>query len=159
MSLVGQRFGRLRVLRRDPKRRYYYLARCDCGNSKSIRGDSFASGKSRSCGCLWKEAISTFDGMTTHPLFFTWRLMHSRCYNKAAHDYKHYGGRGIKVCIRWRLTVQGFRNYIQDIEALGRKPAGYSLDRIDNDGWYKPGNMRWATAKQQSLNQRQRRAA
>lgn len=94
-------------------------------------------------------------GLSEHRLYGKWSQMHRRCYNPAHPQYKDYGGRGIKVCYRWRYTVQGVKNYIKDIEALGPQPRGCSLDRIDNDGDYEPRNIRWATHSQQMHNRRQ----
>lgn len=90
-------------------------------------------------------------GMYGHPLYKTWEGMIGRTSRPGDAEYKNYGGRGITVCDRWRDP----REFIADIERLlGPRPAGRTLDRIDNDGSYEPGNVRWATRKQQRENQR-----
>lgn len=77
--------------------------------------------------------------------------MLGRCEDPRAVGYRYYGGRGIKVCERWH----DFDAYYEDIERLiGPRPDGMSMDRIDNDGDYEPGNVRWATASEQQLNSR-----
>lgn len=86
---------------------------------------------------------------SSHPLYERWIQMRARCTKPYATNYKNYGGRGIKVCDRW---FNSFENYVTDV---GLQPApGMSLDRINNDGNYEPSNLRWATAAQQSINQR-----
>jgi hypothetical protein len=84
--------------------------------------------------------------------FQVWAAMKQRCYNPKAQQYKNYGARGIQVCDRWLNSYMAFE---QD---MGLKPEGLSLDRIDNNGNYEPGNCRWATAKQQRRNQRNNRS-
>lgn len=85
-----------------------------------------------------------------HPLYQTWRGMHARCLNPNRKDYKHYGGRGIKICPRWhKNNPNGFYNFIKD---MGIKPPNTSIDRISNNADYSKNNCRWATPKQQSLN-------
>ena len=76
-----------------------------------------------------------------------WTGMRIRCNNPNNRDYKNYGGRGIKVCERWN----SFENFIQD---MGNKPAGHSLDRIDNDGDYSPSNCKWSSKTEQQSNRR-----
>lgn len=80
----------------------------------------------------------------------TWRAMRKRCYYEAHHNYPSYGGRGITVHEPWRVS---FDQFVRD---MGNRPPGHTLDRIDPDGNYEPGNVRWATHKQQAQNRRQR---
>jgi hypothetical protein len=77
--------------------------------------------------------------------------MMTRCYNPNFKGYRHYGGRGITVYPKWH-KFPAFRDYLDTV--LGKPPKGYSLDRIDPDGNYEPGNVRWASAKEQANNQR-----
>ena len=76
--------------------------------------------------------------------------MKERCLTKTNHSYSQYGGRGIKICDRW-LGPEGFANFVEDV---GAPPPGTSLDRVDVNGNYEPGNVRWATPKEQSANTR-----
>jgi hypothetical protein len=83
-----------------------------------------------------------------HPLYGTWSAMKSRCYNHKNEKYHLYGGRGIKVCHQWQ------ENLYQFAADVGHRPDGMTLDRIDTDGHYEPGNTRWATDSEQNRNRR-----
>lgn len=87
-----------------------------------------------------------------HPLYTRWMRIRRRCFSPQAHNFKHYGGRGITLYAEWRDDFAAFAEWI-DVN-LGPRPAGKTLDRINNDGDYKPGNLRWATQAEQNANKR-----
>lgn len=91
-------------------------------------------------------------GMSQSPIYRKWHDMKTRCYYSGNISYKNYGGRGITVCEEWRNSFQAFYDYVSQLPHYGE--PGYSLDRIDNDGNYEPGNVRWATKLMQMNNRR-----
>lgn len=149
----GERFGRLVITEPYHEKRgkvWYHKCACDCGNERMAAGGDMKQGKVTSCGCLRKE-MKTSHGMTKEPEYAVWNAMLQRCEKENYALYKNYGGRGIKVCERWHK----FANFIAD---MGRRPSDdHTLERVDNDGDYEPGNCRWDTRAAQSLNQRVRR--
>lgn len=163
-DLSGQRFGRLVVVELAEKSfngkrfRYYWLCRCDCGNFCTARTDELTGGNTRSCGCLHKESAVTNISkhhkhkMSGTPAYKTWHGVKARCYNVRNKSYARYGGRGVGLYEPWISDFHAFYEYVSQLEHFGEE--GYSLDRIDNDGDYAPGNLRWADAKTQARNRR-----
>lgn len=152
---VGQRFGRLTVIglsERLPKGksvRIMWRCLCDCGNTKEVEAYNLKS-NTQSCGCLRNDRVK--DTLTTHgeadtPLYRVWNSMIQRCTNESSVSYSRYGGRGITVSAEWRT-------YAKFKEDMGDRPEGMTLDRIDNEGNYCKGNVRWASRKDQARNTR-----
>lgn len=158
---TGRRFGRLIAQWPVGVRGvvHHWLCSCDCGNTVTVAKNSLQSNNTQSCGCLMREIAAKRQfkhGQSNHrgkrhasPTYSTWSAMHKRCENPKASDYAYYGGRGIKVCRRWR----SFNNFLTD---MGERPIGKTLDRYpDNNGNYEPTNCRWASPKEQRSNQRE----
>lgn len=153
-NLTGQKFDRLTVVsihsrssHAAPKTRW--LCRCECGTWLVVTYGDLRSKHTRSCGCLAREMTRAL--VTTHGLSKTkeykWLYgMKNRCENPRDVAYKHYGGRGIECRF---TTVEELK------DALGDRPSPHhSIDRIDNDGHYEKGNVRWATSSTQCNNTR-----
>lgn len=159
------RFGRLSVslLSQTKKHngRTVVLCFCDCGSKAWVQPKRLRSGHTTSCGCRSKENILAgrelrHKEQTVHgenrvgnrsPEHIVWSGIKERCCNPKSKYYYRYGGRGITVCSTWQTS---FATFLRDV---GRKPAGCdSLDRIDNNKGYEPGNVRWATRVQQANN-------
>lgn len=158
INLIGKRFGRLVVIEQIGKNKHghiLWLCRCDCGQEKIIRGGHLRDNKIKSCGCLNAELSSrrnTSHGCSLTPIYHIWRSMNDRCNNPNDRGYHKYGERRIKVCWRWsNKNPTGFENFYEDVD---NPPEGLTLDRINNNGNYEPGNWRWATPKEQSRNTR-----
>lgn len=165
---AGQRFGRLVVIDPEARRqlpsvpcgRRAALCECDCGNQAIVAiSHLLLEGGTVSCGCAQRERVAQVNyihGFRGHPLYSTHEGMMRRCYYELHKRFHRYGGRGITVCDRWHSAQHFISDILRD---LGPRPAGKTLDRIDPDGNYEPGNVRWATAKEQRANRSKAKAA
>ena len=156
-DISGQTFGKLKVIELSHIQRTkqdgtplrqgvpYWLCECECGTVKPIRGASLKNGVQKSCGCDSRTARLT-HGMEGTKVYTVWASMKQRCQNPNHRAYHLYGGRGITVCERW----QKFENFYADMG----DPDGRVIDRIDVNGNYEPGNVRWADWSTSNKNQR-----
>jgi hypothetical protein len=167
-DLVGKEYHLLTILEKVgtlPKEKGGHLLvkyQCKCGTVKVSRFYSIKQGKTISCGCFNKSETarrSLTHGFTINRKhkfpneYNSWWEAKDRCQNDKNPAHHYYGGRGIKICERW-TGKDGFKNFMDD---MGERPSPknkYSIDRINNDGNYEPGNCKWATATEQVNNKR-----
>ena len=153
---VGARFGQLVVIGRagnlkhknGTKSSSLWELQCDCGNRTVVVAARIADGGTKSCGCGMLAAMAIANrthGKSRTGTYNTWKEMIARCERPTATRYERYGGRGIRVCARWRT----FEMFLAD---MGERPPGTTIERRDNDGHYESSNCYWATRTEQNRN-------
>ena len=171
-NLVGQKFNRLTVIslsvNRNSQGKILWVCKCDCGNIKEVDGHSLKSGNTKSCGCYNREQAAKRlfkHGMSpnskSNDIYFheynTWVLIKQRCYNINNPDFIHYGNRGIIMFPGWIDNFQNFFDYLEQLPETRnqfelRTGEKATLDRVDVNGNYEPGNLHWADREHQSRN-------
>jgi hypothetical protein len=152
IDLTGQRFGQLVVVRRGedytpgvPR----WTCRCDCGAEALVHAQHLRSGNTKSCGCGMGAAHYRHGGtIGKKTTYKSWESARRRCSNPKDNMYRYYGGRGITICPEWAADYAAF------LRDMGERPEGHSLDRIDFNGNYEPGNCRWLPKSEQPKNRR-----
>ena len=148
-ELAGKVFGHWKVLRlADSAERRSWVCKCACGNERTVSTSNLTGGASTQCASCARRTHGASRMGENKLTYYVWRSMRNRCANPKTKNYRHYGGRGIKVCKAWQESFEAF------LADMGRKPEDRSIDRKDNNGDYTPDNCRWATPVTQSRNSR-----
>ncbi|CAM4096917.1 hypothetical protein L1N85_10635 [Paenibacillus alkaliterrae] len=161
IDLTGKTFSKWTVKERylhPTIKKSFFICLCECGTERPVKGDTLSRGLSTNCGCVKRKEMSnryTTHGHTQGGKFSSeynsWTAMITRCNNPKANNYHNYGGRGIAVCSQWF----DFNVFIKD---MGLKPTKkHTIDRVDVNKGYSPENCKWATRKEQRMNQRPRK--
>lgn len=161
IDITGKRYGMLTVLEQasepyiapNGNRKIKWECVCDCGNRLAVIGSNLRLGKSTNCGCIRKITLPasrrTHGESRGERLYRIYNNMKTRCQNPLSYGFEWYGGKGISVCKEWAESYEAFRAW-----ALAN---GYqdnlTIDRIDNNGNYEPGNCQWITASENSKKQ------
>lgn len=170
LNLIGKRFGRLTAIEPTEEwtnqKKVIWVCICDCGNLCKVSRCNLRSGSTKSCGCLWREVASEkakhmqplgAAAVTTHGHarhghlsheYFSYTAAKRRCQNPNAANYAYYGGRGIA------FIFQSFEEFYAELGPRPEPKELYSIERINNDSHYMPGNVRWATSAEQAANRR-----
>jgi len=156
VDLTGQTFNRLTVIERvENSKPIRWKCICDCGNTTIVETGPIKSGHTKSCGCLHIEICrelgfrSSTHCMTNTPEYKSWECIKQRCNNPNDHSFNNYGGRGIVLCDKWQNDFVAFYKHV------GPRPSIFhSIERINNNSNYEPGNVKWASAQEQANNTR-----
>jgi len=166
INIKGHTYGLLTVIRKVNSREsgngsIMWKCKCQCGNTTLVSSNSLRTGNTKSCGCLHKPHGDSHSDK----LYVVWKNIKDRCYKPTTANYDRYGGRGIRMHKTWKRDYIAFRDYVlalpnapkDDQRLVGADRLRRSLDRINNDGHYTPGNLKWSSAKQQARNRRTNR--
>ena len=136
-----------------------WFCRCECGNVRSVIAQALINKKSTKCNeCKYKErkvdSIRLVNGRRT-ATYQTWDAIKHRCLYESQASYLNYGNRGIGICEEWKNSYDAFYEYVSQLEHFGEE--GMTIDRINNEKGYEPGNVRWATRAEQNRHKRNKK--